>query len=851
MKFAYVIATSMVATVAADEFYWKPNNNFGTVSNWDVDGAACDGSDGASQDCPTLDSNDVVSFAGAMVIPDADECNKDNNWNAEEGRILKMDRSVNIGALILPSDGKIMLGDDIVMTFDEDLAEGVDSLPETNWKCKDIAETNWKCGANWATTGFNGDASHRVPCASDTVIFPDDISAFQINVPANTFVSSLRLENPNDFDVQSAFVANDGNYNMRSQSEVDRYFSVYENQFQGGVASVGDECGNEEKCQEFCHNHCHTLDEGNEEAQRVGLMESMSAAKERADTYADGVADGKVPDDRCKVRTKLSGDIATDSITDFGAKESAFTAKYATLFQNETTGQVLGNDADAVTSVFSADLTTHFSNFGNLFDFFPTQQPPCVVTAVGGVDCSAVADIQTTICSSRDVTAQLFYILDAYFCQSDCSDTNGVIVLAGEAVLTQVATGTYFPSNFASQDRDIAIVFGFSDAEFFRSRYAKAVFPRDGDGEATGFLSRSDSETVAKSLDMGHAVELLNEYASLSGDQQSAFKAKVIAEVELTSVLDLESGSSFVLEGEPVAKDPTKSHKFDQARFSIELTNENMPEIYDMESLQTAFAVAFWAVVSTDLAPQYALNELHKFTSTTATTTTTTTTSATTTTEFFDVETDFSEADKRIIESESRESLVLALDAASVKVVAAQEALSLDPENPTLIAALQAARDEKTTASRNLEYYFFWLENGGPEESGTGGAGGGPPIAIIAGGAGGVVVILLIVIVVMASKGGGNGGSAAPNGTSVVAFENPMYEDPQTADRENPMYDGEQAGGDGGDEGLYDEPAFNDEGGAGGYLDVEPDEESSASEGEEASESEEAFGSEESESDDE
>merc|ERR1712195_165518 len=136
-------------------------------------------------------------------------------------------------------------------------------------------------------------------------------------------------------------------------------------------------------------------------------------------------------------------------------------------------------------------------------------------------------------------------------------------------------------------------------------------------------------------------------------------------------------------------------------------------------------------------------------------------------------------------------------------------------------------------AKRDFEYFVIYSDQKAIDDAAA--ASGGLPIIPIAAGAGGVIVILIVIIVVM-SGGNNDGGSNAGPGTSVVAFENPMYDDPSNNDRANPVFDEEQGGS---DEGLYDEPAFNDAGdGAGGYLDVEPDEESESEEEASASEEE-------------
>ena len=115
----------------------------------------------------------------------------------------------------------------------------------------------------------------------------------------------------------------------------------------------------------------------------------------------------------------------------------------------------------------------------------------------------------------------------------------------------------------------------------------------------------------------------------------------------------------------------------------------------------------------------------------------------------------------------------------------------------------------------------------------------GMPIAVIAGGAAAVVVIILLVVFILMSGGSKSDGKADAN-RNVVAFENPMYDDPNAGQKANPMYsDGPapamydegtygapaeaEAPAPGGGA-LYDEPAFQPEtAGANGYLDVAPD----------------------------
>jgi hypothetical protein len=116
-------------------------------------------------------------------------------------------------------------------------------------------------------------------------------------------------------------------------------------------------------------------------------------------------------------------------------------------------------------------------------------------------------------------------------------------------------------------------------------------------------------------------------------------------------------------------------------------------------------------------------------------------------------------------------------------------------------------------------------------------------IIYAAAGAGGLILIIIIIILIVRRRGNGESQkSEDAGGRTVVAFENPMYDNPEhDLTGQQAIY--EDAGGD--DEGLYDEPAFNDTAKMnplyqstedlvqagdgpeeeGGYLDVAPEDE--------------------------
>jgi len=105
----------------------------------------------------------------------------------------------------------------------------------------------------------------------------------------------------------------------------------------------------------------------------------------------------------------------------------------------------------------------------------------------------------------------------------------------------------------------------------------------------------------------------------------------------------------------------------------------------------------------------------------------------------------------------------------------------------------------------------------------------GANATLVFGGAGAGLLLIILIIVIICLSAGGSGNKGKPDETrNVVAFENPMYDDPAAS--KGMKNDASE------DPGLYDEPSFNAQEkenpmyqsnenveSSGGYLDVEPD----------------------------
>jgi len=93
-------------------------------------------------------------------------------------------------------------------------------------------------------------------------------------------------------------------------------------------------------------------------------------------------------------------------------------------------------------------------------------------------------------------------------------------------------------------------------------------------------------------------------------------------------------------------------------------------------------------------------------------------------------------------------------------------------------------------------------------QASTGSSGGGGGIGLAAGAAGGgaAILIIIIVILVMRRRKRTNPQTYKKSeDRTVVAFENPMYDDPGVSGGQTAIYDNKAHDS----EGLYDEPAFN------------------------------------------
>lgn len=109
---------------------------------------------------------------------------------------------------------------------------------------------------------------------------------------------------------------------------------------------------------------------------------------------------------------------------------------------------------------------------------------------------------------------------------------------------------------------------------------------------------------------------------------------------------------------------------------------------------------------------------------------------------------------------------------------------------------LLVARSEKSVAESGISTLS-------PSSAAASG-GGGLPLAVVAGAAAGFLLILIIIVIIWRRRGRpGRTDPSAKADRTVVAFENPMYDDPAPVG--NQVYEA-----DAGADGLYDEPAFND-----------------------------------------
>jgi len=606
-----VVAAAFVASATAETFYWNKNNNFETASNWDI--------------APVVSANGKsVKFPGSVKIPDASDCSIGNNWASKVGRVMKVATDIEMSTLTLPTNGKIILGDDITMT----ISEAKKSDTETAWACKPAHATNFKCGDNWNVGGFDeAEPAHMVPCIDDTIVFPDDSKAIQVHIPIATFVSEVQVANPSG--KTATFVGDtltsDGAFN--NQDDVKVYTDGTEGQFLGSMiltdkkgfpvgfekASCTNDCGKHfagktanatvkicpgDPMGETTCSESEKVTITDDEWQRQMMFKAVEAQLAIANKHADkmkGFADiGKMVNNKVdKVKSKL-----LSLPYPMGRVTAGNVALPSVAFKNGTAAPYTSNDwGEALTTLLEGVLDGESAK--------GIKNVVCQPAGKGGkLSCSGFAGIKLPQGKQAALLASMAKAIEVFFAQMDF-DTVPLVI-----------------PEISTKEKDVAetIAFSYADADFGMSPFGGA-----------NFLKANEAEHIEASLTIGEATKTFDNFDASPKEDQTKFIEYISAMVEATSASPLEvNGLNFGTppiqvdkSGRRVRRAKIAGHTFSPAQFrmDVKLRIKGGLLLFDPASVAGPMAVGLWGANSLFLKAA-SLNKLaDAFSSTTTTTT--------------------------------------------------------------------------------------------------------------------------------------------------------------------------------------------------------------------------------------
>jgi len=585
-------------------FFWNKNNNFETAYNWDDSTGANCAAGGAG--CPTLSSNGKkFEFKGKVTIPDADACTAEKNiWSDKVGRVMKIATDIDLSTLVLPTNGKIILGDDITMTIKEEAKGDV----ATAWACKKPAATSFKCGDNWSLKGFDEPAAHEVPCHEDTIVFPDDSRAVQVHIPTATFAKEVKIEHPEGKSPQFVLSAQYTNGEITTQADVNSYISLTAGQFEGGSININT-LGCEPYCAATCTNDCGlefaaktnatktfnvngkdvvmTDDEWQRQVMHAAAQAQLDQAKKWNDEMTK-LTDSKDYDKFLTRGTLARAPVVKDWIT--AELDELNDALPKAAYANGTVF------ADAAAKVESLNTAIKLM-LGDLLGASSavTKQIACKANAkTGAISCDGIKKATVRQGQATSTLYTIINAINAFFGEIDFD--NFKVPDAG--VLDKL-----------TKDADVELDFEFSyaDADFRASPYHRSM---------GGFLGNSQCDAIESSLSYEIAMET---YTQFAGDAKAGIAPSKDADKFLAYIKDMVEVASIYKIDElafcdqknkactirsPVVADTNERrarraaavHSYSPANFNmrVKLTVKGGVAMFSKEALASAMGIGMW-----------------------------------------------------------------------------------------------------------------------------------------------------------------------------------------------------------------------------------------------------------------
>ena len=411
------------------------------------------------------------------------------------------------------------------------------------WRCRKKHEDDFKCGDNWNTGGFSGKASHLVPCSGDTIVFSDDDGAVQINVPSNSYVKDVKIQNVDGKKASFFNMDSVGGDVISSQYNLDAYQEAYKNELRGRISVEGNiHCGGQAACRAYCVNTC-----SDKAGNSASALEQQRLAKEAAYRAAQKEAlrkkyeiIGQTVDN--KTLTALT------TIADSKAANATYTQYYDAfdkglpVWTDPSTGQpyVFASDEAYAKAQegFETALNLYLKQLEQSWGLSGSgmQNIKCfLVRATGGISCTGMNQVTVSAGYAQSFTRNLFYSLGNFWKGVSYNHVTG-----SSSVSTSVTT-------LVLQEKPIPVKFSYSNADFANSPFGKGVY---GSG---GFLTQEQSRQLQGTLDYNTAINIYRAATSNAKQMQAYFEylARILSQtsgVQL-SWTDLSWGSPPVTYG--------------------------------------------------------------------------------------------------------------------------------------------------------------------------------------------------------------------------------------------------------------------------------------------------------------
>jgi hypothetical protein len=520
-------------------------------------------------------------------------------------------------------------------------AKDEEAAPATVFKCKSHHETNWKCGDNWNTPegrfSEEGNVAHRVPCALDTVVFPDDSFSYSVITPVNTFVGDIKLENPSvGAEVISRYPDPNHEFELDTQSSVDTFVSLYSSQFAGPIPSVNRECDTDPAsamdCLQFCNNDCSDLVDTEDalEEQRQRLVASAEASFERVQTISSMIDSKATPNGIIETVSTMKA--INNKVTGLVAKTRTFEDYFKGYFKTDA-GVV-----DAPTAeLYESDLRASMRSLGRRYEVGNVQVDEvmqditCSINAAtGDLTCDGVGEVKSTVAAAANLVDSILFALKNYWSfKADDSSRRSARATATSGIKWNADDGWKLGVFNAGPDEATAVggklvYFSFADFDLYKTTFGKGYFSSD-----SGFVTRDESQLYEVELDMSLADKIGNAYADTTDRTRAAFTSYIADYVSKFSVLEVDAimMNKFSIVA-PV--DDKRTHPFDPAQFVLRMICANFVELgVNQDDINGILAAATWAASYKFFIPTIAEAALHARTTTVTSTTTMTATTTT------------------------------------------------------------------------------------------------------------------------------------------------------------------------------------------------------------------------------